>query len=190
MQIADILPRYTQLNTIISEVSNRRSIEFIQQQFVVDFYIQFNNIQSLEAMMIDLTMQTELERYKTLTESLSTEIQNNIRLISSNKNALENLNIERACDKFASQYEAKISNQLHVTQKRWKELSEINNSLDAIGFCHHTEQEEKRLWEKHETLTDKYNSEKAILNELYEKQKVARKTAEKKSRIKSVKKQT
>ncbi|HBF95569.1 MAG TPA: hypothetical protein DDW66_04670 [Porphyromonadaceae bacterium] len=59
--ISNILPRYTQLNTIIAEVSHRQSIEFAQQQFVVDFYTQFNTIQAFEAMLIDLTMQTELE---------------------------------------------------------------------------------------------------------------------------------
>lgn len=53
-------------------------------------------------------MQTELERYKTLKERLSTEIQNNIRLILTNKSVLENLAIEKACDKFANQYVAQI----------------------------------------------------------------------------------
>ena len=81
MQIADILPQYTQLNAIISEVSNRNSIEFAQQQFVADFYTQFDNIQSFEAMLIDLTMNTDPERHKTLSESLSVEIQNNTHLI-------------------------------------------------------------------------------------------------------------
>ncbi|SCD19602.1 Hypothetical protein PSM36_0776 [Proteiniphilum saccharofermentans] len=179
LNIADILPRYTQLNTIVAEVSRRQSIEFIQQQLVVDFYTQFNNIQAFEAMLISLTMQAESERYKTLTESLSTEIQNNIRLISSNNNVLENLNIEETCDKFANQYDTQISDQLHITQQHWKELSEVNNSLDAIGFRQHTEQEEIRLWERHETLSEKYNSEKTILDEWYEKQNIARKTAEK-----------
>lgn len=179
MQITNILPQYTQLNAIISEVSNRNSIEFAQQQFVADFYTQFDNIQSFEAMLIDLTMSAKPERHKTLSESLSIEIQNNIRLISSNKIVLENLNIEKTCDNFANQYEVQISNQLYNTQKRWKELSEVNNLLDMIGFREHTESEEKRLWEKHETLTEKYNKEKALLNDLYEKQNVARKTAEK-----------
>ena len=179
MHIADILPQYTQLIAIISEVSNRNSIEFAQQQFVADFYTQFDNIQSFEAMLIDLTMNTDPERHKTLSESLSVEIQNNIRLISSNKIVLENLNIEKTCDNFANQYEDQIGDQLHNTQKRWKELSEINNSLDMIGFRAHSEIEEKRLWEKHEALTEKYNEEKALLNDLYEKQNVARKTAEK-----------
>ena len=179
MQITDILPQYTQLNRIISEVSNRHSIVFSEQQFVADFHTQFDNIQSFEAMLIDLTMNTDPERHKTLIESLSVEIQNNIRLISSNKSVLENLNIEKTCDNFANQYETQISNQLHNTQAVWKELSEVNNSLDAIGFRQHTEQEEKRLWEKHKTLTEKYNAEKVILSELYEKQEFAIKTAKK-----------
>lgn len=178
-KITEILPRYTQLNALISEISDSRTIEFEQQRFVTDFHAHFNNIQSFETMLIDLTMQVDLERHKTLINSLSKEIQNNIRLITSNKNTLASLNIEKTCDKFANQYETQISNQLHITQQCWKELSEVNNSLDAIGFRQHTEQEEKRLWEKHKTLTDKYNSEKAILNDLYEKQKVGRKTVEK-----------
>ena len=179
MQISDILPQYTQLNAIIRNVVSRNEIFFGEQQIATDFYSQFYNIQSFEAMLIDLTLNAEPERHKTLTESLSVEIQNNIRLISSNKSVLENLNIEKTCDNFANQYETQISNQLHNTQKRWKELSEVNNSLDIIGFRAHSEIEEKRLWEKHETLTEKYNTEKAILNDLYEKQEVARKTAEK-----------
>ena len=117
MQITNILPQYTQLNAIISEVSNRNSIEFAQQQFVADFYTQFDNIQSFEAMLIDLTRNAEPERHKTLSESLSIEILNNIRLISSNKIVLENLNIEKTCDNFANQYETQISDQLHNTQK-------------------------------------------------------------------------
>lgn len=179
MQIADILPRYTRLNTIISEVSNKHSIEFRQQQFVADFHTQFDNIQSFETMLIDLTINADPERHKTLTASLSTEIQNNIRLILSNKNVLENLNIQKTCGEYSNQYETQISDQLHNTQKRWKELSEVNNSLDMIGFRAHSEIEEKRLWEKHETLTEKYNAEKAILNDLYEKRRVAQKTAKK-----------
>ena len=97
----------------------------------------------------------------------------------SNKNVLENLNIQKTCEKYSNQYETQISDQLHNTQKYWTELSEINNLLDAIGFRQHTEQEEKRLWEKHEILTEKYNKEKALLNDLYEKRKVVQKTAEK-----------
>jgi hypothetical protein len=164
---------------LISEISDRQLIEFAQQQFVADFYTQFNNIQSFETMLIDLAMQSELERCKTLTESLSFEIQNNIRLISSNKSVLENLAIEKACEKFAKQYDTQIANQIHITQEIWKEYKKADNSLDTIGFRQHTKQEEKRLCEKHETLTERYNSEKATLNDLYEKQKVARKTAEK-----------
>lgn len=56
-KITDILPRYTQLNAIVVEVSNKHSIEFAQQQFVVDFYTQFSNIQLFETMLIELTMQ-------------------------------------------------------------------------------------------------------------------------------------
>lgn len=37
-KITDILPRYIQFNTIISEVSNKHSIEFSEQLFVADFY--------------------------------------------------------------------------------------------------------------------------------------------------------
>lgn len=179
MQIANILPQYTQLNAIIRNVVSRNEILFGEQQFATDFHSQFNNIQSFEAMLIDLTMSAEPERHKTLTSSLSTEILNNIRLILSDKSVLENLNIERTCDKFANQYDTQISDQLLNTQKRWRELSEVNNSLDMIGFRAHSEIEEKRLWEKHETLTEKYNAEKATLNDLYEKQEVARKTAKK-----------
>lgn len=178
-KITEILPRYTQLNALISEISDSRTIEFEQQRFVADFHAHFNDIQSFETMLIYLTMQSDLERHKTLINSLSTEIQNNIRLITSNKNTLASLNIEKTCDKFANQYETQISDQLHITQQHWKELSEVNNSLDTIGFRQHTEHEEKRLWEKYEELTKRYKDEKKMLSLLYEQQKEAENTVRK-----------
>jgi hypothetical protein len=51
--------------------------------------------------------------------------------------------------------------------------------LDTIGFKKHTEQEEKRLWEKHEELSKRYKDEKKVLSKLYEQQKEAENTARK-----------
>lgn len=178
-RILEILPQYTQLNSTIRNVVSQDYILFAEQQFVTDFHTQFKDIQSFETMVIELMMQSNTEHRQTLIQSLQTKIQNNIHLITTNRQILENINIEKACHIFANQYETQISNQLHNTQKVWKEFREINNSLDIIGFREHTDREEKRLWEKHETLTERYKAKKHILNNLYEKQEIAKKTAKK-----------
>lgn len=175
MEISTILPQYTQLNSIIGNIVRQNHILFDEQKFVTGFYNQFNDNESFETMLIELMMQADTERRQILMQSLSTEIQHTIQIISGSKETLEKMDIERACHTFANQYNKEITNQLHITQHISKELNETNGSLDAIGFRQHTEQEEKRLWDKHETLSERYTTEKKRLNELYEKQKTAEK---------------
>ncbi|MDR0368614.1 MAG: hypothetical protein LBH82_05680 [Bacteroidales bacterium] len=177
--ITEILPRYTQLNALISEISDSRSIEFEQQRFVADFHAQFSDIQPFETMLIDLVVQTEAEQSRVLLKSLDKEIQRNVQLISANKQTFENIDVKQACEKFAKQHDTPIANQIHITQEIWKEYKKVDNSLYIIGFRIHTEQEEKRLWEKHEELTKRYKDEKKVLSLLYEQQKEAENTAQK-----------
>lgn len=179
LNITEILPRYTRLNVLISEISDSHTIEFEQQRFLTDFHTQFSDIQPFETMLIDLVVQTEAEQCGVLLQSLGKEIQRTAQLISVNKQALENIDVKQAYEKFAKQYDTQIANQIHITQEIWKEYKKADNSLDTIGFRKHSEQEEERLWEKHEALAEKYNSEKAILNDLYEKQETVRRIAEK-----------
>lgn len=179
LNITEILPRYTRLNVLISEISDSRTIEFEQQRFVADFHAQFSDIQSFEAMLIDLVAQTEAVQSGVLLKSLGREIQRNVQLISANKQTLENIDVKQACEKFAKQYDTPIANQIHITQEIWKEYKKADNSLDTIGFRKHSEQEEKRLWEKHEELTKRYKDEKKVLSQLYEQQKEAENTARK-----------
>lgn len=179
LNITEILPRYTRLNVLISEISDSRTVEFEQQRFLTDFHAQFSDIQPFEAMLIELVAQTEAEQSGVLLQSLDKEIQRNIQLISVNKQTLENIDIKQACEKFTKQHDTQIANQIHITQEIWKEYKKVDNSLDTISFKKHTEQEEKRLWEKHEELSKRYKDEKKVLSKLYEQQKEAENTARK-----------
>lgn len=173
-QITDILPRYTQLNAIVRNVIHRNKILFSEQQFVTDFYRQFADIQLFERMLIGLN---GTNGYQVLFNSLKTEIENNISLISSNLYMLERLNIEWSCREYANQFEAEIEVHTRAVNKKWKEYSYVNNLVDMIGYRAQSKEEEERLWEEHARLKEKHDAGQKKLQELYEKQKEAEKTA-------------
>lgn len=173
-QITDILPRHTQLNAIIRKVVHRNKILFSEQQFVTDFYRQFADIQLFERMLIGLN---GTNGYQVLFNSLKTEIENTISHISSNFDMLDRLNIERSCRGYANQYEAEIEVHTRAVHKKWKEYSYVNNLVDMIGYRAQSKEEVERLWEEHARLKEKHDAGQKKLQELYEKQKEAEKTA-------------
>ena len=173
-QITDILPRYTQLNAIVRNVVHRNKILFSEQQFVTDFYRQFADIQLFERMLIGLN---GTNGYQVLFNSLKTEIESNISLIISDLDMLKRLDIERTCRGYANQYEAEIEVHTRAVNKKWKEYSYVNNLVDMIGYRAQSKEEVERLWEEHARLKEKHDAGQKKLQELYEKQKEAEKTA-------------
>ena len=173
LNITEILPRYTRLNVLITEILDRCSIELEQQIFILDFYNQFNDIQAFEMMLIDLVALSEMERSKILLNSLCREIQRFIQLVSENKQTFESIDIKKMYTKIATQYDDQINRQLFFTQEAWREYKKVDNSLDTIGFKEHGQQEEKLLWEEHNDLKKRYNAEKQILSNLYDQKKEA-----------------
>jgi arginine deiminase len=101
LNITEILPQYTRLNVLISEISESRTIEFEHQRFLADFHAQFCDILPFEAMLIELVAQAEAEQSGVLLQSLGREIQRNVQLISANKQTLENIDVKQVCEKFA-----------------------------------------------------------------------------------------
>ena len=74
-------------------------------------------------------------------------------------------------------YSFEIKAQLDVTRSLSKPLNEANNRYDSIGYREHTAEEEKQAEKEYERCKAEYDREKAILNELYDQQKAARKEA-------------
>ena len=70
-----------------------------------------------------------------------------------------------------------IKAQLDVTRNLSKPLNEANNRYDSIGYREHTAEEEKQAKKEYEHCKAEYDRERAILNELYDQQKAARKEA-------------
>ncbi|GJQ07819.1 hypothetical protein CAPN010_19770 [Capnocytophaga cynodegmi] len=175
MQITSIIPKYTQVNSITTNVINQRSIYFNEQQLVTDFYSEFNDTFAFETMLTKLIVETDKETFQTLVQSLYKEVQENIKLISSNKFILQNINTERACDDFVNQHDFSIKIQREITQKISKKLNVINGSLDAIGYRENSEEEENRLLSEQKKLDEQYKTERRVLNELYKEQDNARK---------------
>ena len=85
--------------------------------------------------------------------------------------------IERVCYQHMERYSLEIEAQLDVTRSLSKPLNEANNRYDSIGYREHTAEEEKQAEKEYERCKAEYDRERAILNELYDQQKAARKEA-------------
>ena len=174
MKIDNITPSYNKLNSIISKIISLNYINFSEQEFVTNFYLQYNDIELFEKMLIRLTMDKQLDNTRTIIiQSLYSEIQTNINLILTNIQVLTNIDIENACWEYENQYYKEIESQTVETNKVYEELCDIENKLDGINYKEHTKTDLTQLWEKHRVISEKHKTEQEELRKLYEIHKTA-----------------
>ena len=107
--------------------------------------------------------------------SLKTEIEKSIQAYETHP--ISDSAVERACYQHMERYSLEIEAQQDVTRSLSKPLNEANNRYDSIGYREHTAEEEKQAEKEYERCKAEYDKERAILNELYDQQKAARKEA-------------
>lgn len=180
MKIDNITPSYNKLNSIISQIISLNYINFSEQEFVTNFYLQYNDIQLYEKMLIRLTMDKHLDNTRTIIiQSLYSEIQTNVNLILTNIQVLTNIDIEKACREYEYQYYNEIKSQTVETNKVYEKLCDIGNRLDGINYKKHTNTELTQLWEEHRVISEEHKTEQDKLTKLYETHKTAEHKAKK-----------
>ena len=174
-KIQTMIPQYGELNRIYRDYIDNYAFSFDRQKFISDFYQEYNDMKSFEAAILELVLDKQKEQYTLILNSLKTEIEKSIQAYEIRP--LSDRAIERACYQHMERYSQEIEAQLDVTRSLSKPLNEANNRYDSIGYREHTAEEEKQAEKEYERCKAEYDRERAILNELYDQQKEARKEA-------------
>lgn len=169
-QITDFLPQYRGLNSLFTNIVDSGAVSYAQQQIITEFYRQFADVKVFEKMVLDIVLENEKSIGALLLLGIKTEVDNHIRIYESSKELFNGIDTQAVCQTEASRFTNAIKAQLEAVTEYGNELNQINGSLDAMGFREHTEQEESRLWQKHEHLTKLYSEEKEKLTALYDQQ--------------------
>ena len=174
-KIQTMIPQYGELNRIYRDYIDNYAFSFDRQKFISDFYQEYNDMKSFEAAILELVLDKQKEQYTLILNSLKTEIEKSIQAYEIRP--LSDRAIERACYQHMERYSQEIEAQLDVTRSLSKPLNEANNRYDSIGYREHSAEEEKQAEKEYERCKAEYDKERAILNELYDQQKTARKEA-------------
>ena len=173
--IQTMIPRYGELNRIYRDYIDNRVFSFDRQKFISDFCQEYNDMKSFEAAILELVLDRQKEQYTLILNSLKTEIEKSIQAYETRP--ISDSAIEHVCYQHMERYSPEIKAQLDVTRSLSKPLNEANNKYDSIGYREHTAEEEKQAEKEYERCKAEYDKERAILNELYDQQKAARKEA-------------
>ena len=174
-KIQTIIPRYGELNRIYRDYIDNHVFSFDRQKFISDFYQEYSDTKSFEAAILELVLNRQKEQYTLILNSLKAEIEKSIQAYETHP--ISDSAIERVCYQHMERYSLEIEAQLDVTRSLSKPLNEANNRYDSIGYREHTAEEEKQAEKEYERCKAEYDKERAILNELYDQQKAARKEA-------------
>ena len=174
-KIQTMIPRYGELNRIYRDYIDNHVFSFDRQKFISDFYQQYSDTKSFEAAILELVLDRQKEQYTLILNSLKTEIEKSIQAYETYP--ISDSAIECVCYQHMERYSLEIEAQLDVTRSLSKPLNEANNRYDSIGYREHTAEEEKQAEKEYERCKAEYDKERAILNELHDQQKAARKKA-------------
>lgn len=165
-----LLPKYRLLNTLYLQTVKNLRLSYDNQCIITDFYKEFNHSQFFEEAIINMLLSTDKEKSALIISNLRTEIHKNIDTYLANKDFLNGIDTINVCAKRHNPLYAEIDGQLKNTNKLWKELTQVRNSLESASW-----QDDKiaiqRLTREEERLEHSYRKEQEKLQTLYQQQK-------------------
>ncbi|HMR85543.1 MAG TPA: hypothetical protein PKE30_20510, partial [Niabella sp.] len=174
MTITEVIPAYTNLKHIYTQVVGRRDISFADQCQLTLFYNQYQGkIEDFDRMVVNLLLQKDSHTCGILINRLKTTINEIIKIYDQNKELLNNLDIDNVCQKVAKQYDTIIREQSHTTREYSMELTKIEGTLDMLPYRKSSKEEEQFLFRKRDSVKVLYDEEKKKLSALYDLQKEA-----------------
>jgi hypothetical protein len=145
-------------------------LSFEAQCRITDFYNEFNNKQTFEKAIINIFLSTGKEKSTLIISNLRIEIYKNIDIYTANKDFFDGVDAINVCTERHNPLNIEIDGQLKNTNKLWKELTQVRNSLESASW-----QDDKiatqRLTKEEERLEQAYKKEQEKLKVLYEQQK-------------------
>lgn len=168
--LTDLLPVYRSVNILYRETVDKFVLSFETQCTITDFYKEFKNIQAFEKAVMNILLSTDKEKSVLIKSNLRTEIHKNIDTYTSNKDFFDRINTINVCAERHNPLNIEIDGQLKNTNKLWKELTQVRNSLESASW-----KDDKiatqRLTKVEERLEQAYKKEQEKLKILYEQQK-------------------
>jgi hypothetical protein len=147
--LIDLLPQYRLINSIYEQVTNSLKLSFESQCHITDFYNTFRNRQVFEKAALNLLLSTDKEKPATIVSYLRDEISKSVDIYVNNKDFSDEIDIIKVCSNRHSPLHAEIDGQLKDTNKLWKELSEIRNSLESASWNNDKTSTEQLTKEEH-----------------------------------------
>lgn len=172
--INTLLPQYREINIITTNVIKNNWVNDEEQKVITEFYHKYSDLKVFEQMILDIIQKQDIKAYSLLLSGIRNIIGNNIDLYESTSDLLNKIDTTDIYKEEIKLLQNPIDRQLRITTESYKELYEVNKSLDNIGYRDHSLQEKEILWIKHEQLTKEYNEEKEKLSVLYDQQKEMR----------------
>ncbi|MCT3991077.1 hypothetical protein HZQ23_08210 [Elizabethkingia anophelis] len=169
--INTLLPQYREINIITTNVIKNSWVNDEEQKVITEFYHKYSDLKVFEQMILDIIQKQDIKAYSLLLSGIRNIIENNIDLYESTSDLLNKIDTNDIYKEKIKLLQNPIDRQLRIKTESYKELYEVNKSLDAIGHRDHSLQEKEILWIKHEQLTKEYNEEKEKLSVLYDQQK-------------------
>lgn len=166
----DLLPRYRSVNTLYREIAEKSVLSFDTQCNITDFYNEFNDIQSFEKSILNLILSVDKEKQVQIIDNLRTEIVLNTDIYTANKDFFDEIDIINVCAKRYNPLKIEIDGQLKNTNKLWKELTQVRNSLESASWKN-DKIAIQRLTKDEEWLEQTYKKEQEKLKFFYEQQK-------------------
>jgi hypothetical protein len=155
---------------LYQETIDKSVLSFDAQCNITDFYRNFNDIQVFEKSILNFLLSTDKEKQSQIVSNLRTEIIKNTEIYSANKDFFDEIDTVKVCFNRHNPLETEIEGQLKSTNKLWKELTQIRNSLESASWNNDKIREE-RLTREENRLDSLYKQEQQKLEILYQKQK-------------------
>jgi hypothetical protein len=168
--LTDLLPKYRVLNSIYQQTVDSLKLSYENQCNITDFYNEFDDKQASEKAILNILLSADKEKSIPIITNLRTEIRKNINTYTANKELFDGINTIKVCTGRHNPLHIEIEGQLRDTNKLWKELTQVRNSLESASW-----QDNKiatqRLIREEEQLEHLYRKEQNKLQTLYQQQK-------------------
>lgn len=160
----ELIPEYNFLNKTYSNIINKKSISFDEQQFITDFFNKFSDSIEFESSIIKIIQ--ESKNFSVLFKSLYSEIEICIEAYKKNKYFFDTINTKEVCFKNARKYDFLYNHQLSIVRKYSDAHSKADNALEGTAFRDVSEIEIEIKREDFKRKSELYKAEKDKLDSI------------------------
>lgn len=162
----ELIPEYNFLNKIYTNIINKKSISFDEQQFITDFFNKYSNSIEFESSIINSIQ--ESKDLGVLFKSLYCEIEICIETYKKDKLFFDEINTKEICLKNTRKYDFLYDHQLSIVNVYSKDYDKANNAYEGTAYRDVSENELETKREDYNRKKELYKAEKEKLDSIYD----------------------